>query len=491
MDSDSLTTIHFNRNAIMPRKPKVKTEELLIEQDGEYVQVYLHPPSGKRKTWYAYWPKLKHRKSTGAKSLEAAKKAVLEMLGTGPKNLTANETTLSDDDFDEIQTRHFAKKQGEAARKRAASSLRSCMEAISAFRQISGLSQISLATADDCEQFQHKALQLPKNWRSKFPKSKSNVDSLSPNTVIKWSVALQAAFERANRNAEGKKCVRGVVPSEKLLTENPWKQFTWIKGHDPVIRQFDTKELTTILDFFAEKWPIVAIAPLVAKTFLWSWGRKSEVAGLQWEGVREVGSEVHFEIVGKWAVDKWFRIPRPLYEELQRVRTNNPYVFAAYTDQLRQHHLRSPRPWLAEKVATAFDPQNLGDWFYDRIRDWSQDRVDGAAYLHMFRKTTLQYARAGDDANRRVAADARLGERVMMTSYVRETDNEMRMKSNRTFERIAQALPEEVARAYDFIAPKNDPLVRKLAEAVTARDWPLVERLTGELQSRDQSKAAG
>src|SRR5205807_1893193 len=50
---------------------------------------------------------------------------------------------------------------------------------------------------------------------------------ISPNTVLKWSRTLQAAFQRVNRSA-GKKCVRGVVAEAKLITENPWAQFTWI-----------------------------------------------------------------------------------------------------------------------------------------------------------------------------------------------------------------------------------------------------------------------
>ena len=99
-----------------------------------------------------------------------------------------------------------------------------------------------MARADDCASFQRKASRFPKNWRKQYPKSQKEVATLSPNTVLKWSRALQAAFERANRNA-GRKWVRGVVDEQKLLTDNPWKQFTWIDGTRKPIRQFDAAEL--------------------------------------------------------------------------------------------------------------------------------------------------------------------------------------------------------------------------------------------------------
>lgn len=475
----------------MPRKPSPKKVVVTMQVGDKDVPIYLHPPIGNRKSWFVYWSELKNPKSTGVRTLDEAMTVAKKMLGAGGKRKTLKDTVLNDEDFEKIQRRHFSKKQDIEARKRADKSLRSCLEAISAFQEISDVSPISTATADDCERFQHDAIQLPRNWRSKYPNSMESEATLSPNTILKWSVALQAAFERANRNAERKKCVRGVVPQEKLLTENPWKQFTWIEGTTAPIRQFDNSELISILNYFNQQWPQVIVAPLVAKVFLWSWGRKSEVTGLRWDMLRQVGDECHFAIVGKWGVDKWFRVPEPLFHELSRVRSKSPFVFAIYAEQLRSHHRHSKRPWIAEKVSHEFDPDNLGDWFYERVRRWSESLPDGAAYLHMFRKTSLQYARAGEDANRRVAADARLGERVMMTSYVKETDEEMRQKSNRTFERIANSLRPDVAERYGFVPRKMDALMEQLNAAVAAQNWPLVETITAELKRRDGKEQAG
>ncbi|HEU5116835.1 MAG TPA: hypothetical protein VFT74_09195, partial [Isosphaeraceae bacterium] len=386
--------------------------------------------------------------------------------------------------------------------------------AVSAFREISGLSPIAAAKPEDCERFQHEALKRPKNWRSQYPNSKKEVETLSANTVIKWLVAIQAAFERANRNA-GKKCVRGVVPEERLLTDNSWRRFTWIRllstrrnmpealrtdnswrrftwirGFDRKIRQFSGEELVSLLDHLEWKWPGVTVAPAIARICLWSWGCKSEVMGLRWDQLRSVGGEYHFEIVGKWGIDKWFRIPEALYRELLALKIDSPYVFGIYKQQLRRFHERGTRPWLAQRVSDEFDPDNLGDWFYERVQDWSKDAPDGRAYLHVFRKTSLQYARSGEDLNRQVASDARLGVSVMLTSYVKESDEEMRAKSNRTYRRIAASLPPDVAERYGYVESGTDPLVERLKAAVARQEWGLVSKITAELQRREGTKPA-
>ena len=103
----------------------------------------------------------------------------------------------------------------------------------------------------------------------------------------------------------------------------------------------------------------------------------------------------------------------------------------------------------------------------------------------------MQYARAGEDANKRVAADARLGERVMMTSYVKPTDEQMRQKSNRTFERIVNSLRPDVALRYGFAPPRVDPLVERLSVAVASQNWPLVASISAELERRNGDQEAG
>jgi hypothetical protein len=298
--------------------------------------------------------------------------------------------------------------------------------------------------------------------------------------VLKWSVALQAAWERASRSG-GKKCIRGVVDERKLLTDNPWKQFPWIEGFDRPIRQFDQEELLSLLDHLEQRWTGVTVASLLAKVLLWSSGRRSEIAGLRWDQLRIVGQEKHFSIVGKWAVKKWFRIPDALYDELLAIRTDSPFVFAAYTAQLRRFHEDSGRPSAAKAVNGTFNPVCLGDWVHQRMVHWSQTLPKGRAYMHIFRKSSLQYARRGEDASRRVAEDARVSESVLMRHYVEESDPELREASNRIFQRIVAGLPSEVALRYGHAETSKAGLEERLQHAIGARDWELVTRLSAEL----------
>ena len=202
------------------------------------------------------------------------------------------------------------------------------------------MSPITSATPDDCAAFQrrHSNCQRSGGSNTRTP-GRSDQSVYSPHTVLKWSTALQAAFERASING-GKKCIRGVVDNAKLLTSNPWKAFTWIEGANKPIRQFTTEELGSILDYFGSRWKGITVAPAAAKVCLWSWCRLSELVNLTWDDLRIVGTEYHFEIIGKWGVEKWARIPGGLYHELLGLKTANPHVFSAYNKQLRQHYER-------------------------------------------------------------------------------------------------------------------------------------------------------
>ena len=196
---------------------------------------------------------------------------------------------------------YFGRKRDPAAQVRAQKSLTSCLNAIVAFRKISGLKPITMATPDDCASFQQKALTLPKNWRQEYPNGKKNVEPLSPNTILKWSRSLQAAFERANRNALKRRCVRGVVPESKLLVENPWNRFPWIEGKKRPIRQFDGEELLSFLDYLDRHWAGIGVASTLAKVCLWSGARRQEITGLKWQSLRIVANEYHFAIVANGA----------------------------------------------------------------------------------------------------------------------------------------------------------------------------------------------
>jgi integrase len=269
------------------------------------------------------------------------------------------------------------------------------------------------------------------------------------------------------------------VDERKLLGENPWNQFTWIEGAERPIRQFDDGELFSVLDYLGKEWPGVTVAGTLAKVLLWSWGRREEVTSLRWSSLKVVGEEYHFETTGKHGVEKWFRVPPRLYKELLDLKTDSPFVFAAYNDQLRNFYLRAGRDKYARIVAAEFHPVRLGAWFHERLKAWSAGLPKGHATMHIFRKTTMQHAHQGRGLGE-VAAGLQISPGVMMTNYVKQTDELRRQESNRTFQSILASLSPEVARRYGHV-PTEPRREDRLKEAVLAGDWTLAARLSAEL----------
>jgi len=472
----------------MPRKPKLEKTQITLVVRGTPVPVTLYPPIAPRTSWYAYWPGLTFAKTTGQEALEAAITVAEDMVRNGGRRGRLEDTVLSDEEFEEIQRVHYRKKQAPAARTRAEKSLGVCLDAIAAFREITGLKPVALANPDDCAAFQQRALELPKSHRLKYPKARRDgVECYSADTVLKWSRALQAAFERANING-GKKCVRGVVDNSRLLTSNPWRSFTWIEGVDPSIRQFTAEELGSILDYFEEKWEGVTAAALAIKVCFWTWTRLSELTTLKWDQVHVVGAETHLEIVGKWGVEKWARVPQGLHDELCSAKTDSDYIFAAYNAQLRHHYQRADEQVFASKVGATFVPRAFADWLQERIPAWAEATGREHATPHAFRRTALQYARVGEDINKQVADDAKLNTSVMLKHYVTEREEQLRQASNRTYHRIVAALPPEVARRYGYVPENGKGYLQVALEAATqAQDWPLVAQLAADLARQPQA----
>ena len=269
-----------------------------------------------------------------------------------------------------------------------------------------------------------------------------------------------------------------------LAAQNGRLHFTWIDGTAPKKWHLSDEELLSILDYLEGRWPSVTAGALFAKTSLWMWARRAEVASLRWENLRIVGNEHHFDFIGKWGIRKWARIPTGLYQELLMVRTDSPYVFASYTEQLREHYQQSARPQTAKKVGLEFDPELLYGWFHTKIKKWAEVTGRERASHHSFRKTALQTARRGDDRNGQVAQDAKVTEAVMMRHYVDETDEELRQASNRTYFRLVAAISPQVAQRYGFRADEEGvSLEDQLAAAVKAKDWLLAKELLARLQA--------
>lgn len=258
------------------------------------------------------------------------------------------------------------------------------------------------------------------------------------------------------------------------------------RGRDRPIRQFDGNELISLLDYLDARWKGVPIGATTMKIFLWSACRKLEVTGLIWDSLRLLDNECHFEITGKWGIEKWFRIPESVYQELLYFRTTSPFVFAAYNNQLRHFHAGNPN-WL-RNIRPEFSPREYARWIYQRVKEWSITNPKGPAFVHVFRKTTLQYARQGEDINQQIARDTRVSESVLMTNYVKETDEEMRQRSNRTYRRISASLPTEVARRYGHVEEIGSELENRLRIALSMKNWPLVSQIAAQLEIRSVGK---
>jgi integrase len=475
----------------MPRKLSLRTRIVTVLVSGGPVQITLHPPTGARSSWYVYWSGLTFSKSTGCRDVADAIVQAEHMVRNHGRRATVLATTLTDDEFEEVQRSHFSKTTDPDARVRAMKTQKDCLESIRAFREITrawrGNSPMASATPADCERFQRESLKLPADWRCRRERQAELRRLIGPNTVLKWSRQLQAAFERVNRSA-GRKCVRGVVDDAKLLKENPWHQFRWIGGTKRPLRQFDARELVSFLDYLEQKWPGVSVAAAFAMVSLWSWGRREELSHLRWTSFRKVGNEHFFETTGKRGVEKWFRIPEGLCQKLQSIRTNSDFVFAAYVQQVRTFHESCGNVGLVKLVAIDFKPVAFGQWFYKRVREWSATLTKGRAYPHVFRKTSMQYARRGEDISRELAEDIRVSPSVMMSNYVKETDEEMRAKGNRVFRRILASLPPEVAARYGHVSPSA--LESQVKAALAAGDWQEVARLSSELAVQKPAAAS-
>jgi integrase len=494
VDRPALFAHHHNHQGEkrMPRKPKMEKQTITVVVNHLPVTVILHPPTGLRKSWYAYWTGLVASKSTSQRKLEDAIVVVEKMVnrwiagGTGSAP-TTDDLVMTDEEFKALQQAHYNRRKDPDAARRAAKTSKDCLESIEAFKAITGLDRVAAATPHDCGRFQQEALTRAKNWRHTHARE-GCAERVSPNTVLKWSRTLAAAFERANRNA-GKKCIRGVLAEEKLLESNPWNRFAWlIEGIRRPVVQFNPAELLSLLTFVETKWGGIQAGAAAFKTLLWSGIRREELATLSWDALRVVDGEHHFEVVGKHGVRRWLRLPDGLYHELVAMRTENAFVFAAYTGQLQRFHADEPN--FTQNIRAEFKPANFEQWLYRRVKDWAAENGKGNAYVHTFRKTGLQHARDGEDINREVAADARVSPSVLTGHYVTQSDAQLRAGSNRTFRRILASLPADVARRYGHGETNFAGLEKQLKQAVKQKNWDLARELSARLALKDRATAS-
>jgi hypothetical protein len=160
----------------------------------------------------------------------------------------------------------------------------------------------------------------------------------------------------------------------------------------------------------------------------------------------------------------------------------SPYVFAAYNEQLRTHYSNRNNTAAANKVGECYNPTAFADWFHGKLVEWSRTAPNGHATQHAFRKTGLQLAYRGGIADAKIASDASITEAVMLDHYVDDTEEELSLKSNRTFERIVGSLALKVAERYGYIPEQEGASVNELLKAAIERqDWQRARELLEQL----------
>ena len=164
-------------------------------------------------------------------------------------------------------------------------------------------------------------------------------------------------------------------------------------------------------------------------------------------------------------------------------RTDCPFVFAAYSEQITTVH--AGNVGCLKKIRPDFDPSYFGRWLYERVKDWAVTPTRRDAYLHIFRKTGLQFTHDGEEeeVSKRVADDAGVSEAVLIGSYVKP---KLWRKSNRTFRRLLASLPPAVASKYGHVEDERARLERPLAAATDGENWPLVAELAARLEQMDR-----
>ena len=83
---------------------------------------------------------------------------------------------------------------------------------------------------------------------------------------------------------------------------------------------------------------------------------------------------------------------------------------------------------------------------------------------------------------RQIAGDAMVSESVLMTNYVKETDEEMRQRSNRTYRRIQASLSPEVASRYGHVQDARSEMESQLRAAIDKKNWAHVIEVAQQLQ---------
>jgi len=193
-------------------------------------------------------------------------------------------------------------------------------------------------------------------------------------------------------------------------------------------------------------WKFVAACPLVslfAKASFWSRGRIEEMSELRWEWIDKSGYLSIPDDMGKWGKGKVIRLPAALLSEIRSFRSESPYVWAGYAEQLRQFHRNEGHHASAHKIKD-FNPQRLRILFQKWIGAWSKENAKGVSH-HTFRKTGLQFSREGQlrSFEGEYAKHTNVSLGVADKHYTSETEKLERLRADIAYRNIANEIKED------------------------------------------------
>ena len=407
---------------------KKKWKSIVIERHGEMLVAYLHPPGtvGNSRYWsFSCRGAGIQRKSLKVTTFADARQAVLNWFTKEDVRQDRTAPSLSWPEWEQIQRAYFAKKRDQ---KRAGRTLNACLDSKQTFVSIAKADDASVVTPDTVEQFQQVALKT--EW------TEGRV--YTPSTIRRCLGHMSASFNRCRITA-GKKCQRGIVSPEKLLTVNPFEQVGWLDESLKEIRHLSSNELRALLG-----WRMFGSSPLISavlKISIWGCGRIEEITELRWDWISEDGFVSVPDDVAKWGQGRQFRIPLPLWKELESFPSKSPFVWNETVAELRAYHIQRGGKGSAVQLAE-FTPTRLRGRLQKWIQAWAIESKAVGISHHTLRKTALQWSR---EEQLRSAGDAfaelsNVGIEVAKRHY---TTDPARLRAEILFENISRELRKD------------------------------------------------
>ena len=231
---------------------------------------------------------------------------------------------------------------------------------------------ITRATPDDCAAFQRKALKLPKTTAaSHYPRASRRSP---PATAPTPSSSGRSPSRRPGSGPGGpaaRSASAGVVDERSCWRTTPGGSSPGSRASTGPSASSTARSCSPCWTTWSASGPayrgradgqglLLVLRPAVGSIGL-TLGPAPDASAREW----------HFQVVGKWGVKKWFRCPQAVPGAARRPHRRPPRLRRLH-GQLRQFH-REERPGgrPGELVNETFSPACLGDWFHERLAEWS------------------------------------------------------------------------------------------------------------------------